>query len=234
MFAKTIIDSDAFLDMPMSARLLYYDLGMRADDDGFVNSPKKIQRVIGCSDDDIKLLIAKKFIIPFESGVVVVKHWKINNFIRSDRYNETKYKQEKSMLQLDENMAYRLTSGIPNGNQLGDERSTQVSLGKVNLITIADVKKFYEDNGFGMLVISVLNDINSFLDDGVEPELIIQAMKDSIDNGVHKWVYTKKILSDCLINKVITLEQFQIRQREKEANKTRQYEKPKADKYADW
>jgi hypothetical protein len=130
MFAKTIIDSDAFLDMPMSARLLYYDLGMRADDDGFVNSPKKIQRVIGASDDDMKLLIAKKFIIPFESGVVVVKHWKINNFIRSDRYSETKYKVEKSMLELDENMSYRLTSGIPGDVPLVGERDTQVRLGK--------------------------------------------------------------------------------------------------------
>lgn len=133
MFAKTIIDSDAFLDMPMSARLLYYDLGMRADDDGFVNSPKKIQRVVGASDDDMKLLIAKKFIIPFESGVVVVKHWKINNFIRSDRYIETKYKVEKSMLELDENNSYRLTTGIPHGSQLVGERDTQVRLGKGSL-----------------------------------------------------------------------------------------------------
>jgi hypothetical protein len=130
MFAKTIIDSDAFLDMPMSARLLYYDLGMRADDDGFVNSPKKIQRVVGASDDDMKLLIAKKFIIPFESGVMVVKHWKINNFIRSDRYIETKYKVEKSMLELDENNSYRLTTGIPHGSQLVGERDTQDRLGK--------------------------------------------------------------------------------------------------------
>lgn len=73
MFAKTIIDSDNFLDMPMSSRLLYYDLSMRADDDGFVNSPKKIMRITGANDDDLKILIAKNFIIPFESGVVVIK-----------------------------------------------------------------------------------------------------------------------------------------------------------------
>ena len=83
MFAKTIIDSDAFLDMPLSSQALYFHLNMRADDDGFVNSPKKIQRLIGCTDDDFKLLIAKSFIIPFESGVVVIKHWRINNYIRS-------------------------------------------------------------------------------------------------------------------------------------------------------
>ena len=84
MFAKTIIDSDSFLDMPVSARLLYYDLGMRADDDGFVNSPKKIMKMIGATQDDLSILILKKFIIPFESGVVVIKHWKIHNYIRKD------------------------------------------------------------------------------------------------------------------------------------------------------
>ena len=124
MFAKTIIDSDAFLEMPVSARLLYYDLSMRADDDGFLNNPKKIQRMIGCSEDDLKLLIAKNFIIPFESGVVVIKHWKIHNYIRNDRYKETVYKEEKALLETKENKAYTL--GIPNGYQM----DTQVRLGE--------------------------------------------------------------------------------------------------------
>ena len=84
MFAKTIIDSDAFLDMPMSARLLYYDLAMRADDDGFINSPKKIMRFVGASMDDLNILAIRKFIIPFDNGVVVIKHWRIHNYIRKD------------------------------------------------------------------------------------------------------------------------------------------------------
>lgn len=108
MFALTMVDSDAFLDMPTSTRLLYYDLGMRADDDGFVNAPKKICRMTGASEDDLKMLIAKKFIIGFESGVVVVKHWKINNTIRKDCYNETKYIEEKAMLDIDEKGGYSL------------------------------------------------------------------------------------------------------------------------------
>ena len=87
MFAKTIIDSDAFLDMPMSARLLYYDLAMRADDDGFINSPKKIMRFVGASMDDLNILAIRKFIIPFDNGVVVIKHWRIHNYIRKDRYS---------------------------------------------------------------------------------------------------------------------------------------------------
>jgi hypothetical protein len=82
MFAKIIIDSDAFLDMPLSTQALYFHLSMRADDDGFINNPKKIQRTIGATDDDFKLLIAKHFVIPFDSGVVVIKHWKIHNYIQ--------------------------------------------------------------------------------------------------------------------------------------------------------
>ena len=127
MFAKTIIDSDAFLDMPLSAQALYFHLAMRADDDGFINNPKKIQRMIGGSDDDLKLLIAKHFIIPFESGIVVIKHWKIHNYIRNDRYKETVYKEEKNALQVKGNGSYTL--GIPNGYQM----DTQVRLGKDRL-----------------------------------------------------------------------------------------------------
>lgn len=132
MFAKTIIDSDAFLEMPTTSQLLYFHLAMRADDDGFVNKPKSLMRMVGCKDDDLKLLFVKKFLIPFESGVVVIKHWKIHNYIRKDTYTETKYKEEKSTLELDENSAYRLAD--PSPLQIRDESvtgsSTQVRLGK--------------------------------------------------------------------------------------------------------
>lgn len=144
MFAKTIIDSDAFIDMPLSTQALYFHLSMRADDDGFLNNPKKIQRMVGCSDDDLKILIGKRFIIPFESGVVVIKHWRIHNYIRSDRYKETVYKEEKNQLYLKENGSYTLSKeeavpaleddvipfGIPDDNQLVYQMDTQVRLGK--------------------------------------------------------------------------------------------------------
>ena len=135
MFAKTIVDSDMFIDMPMSARLLYYDLAMRADDDGFVNSPKKIMRFVGASMDDMNVLIAKQFIIPFESGVVVIKHWKIHNYIRKDTYKETPYKLEKSLLGMDENNSYTLENECPSTarGRLVDEPSTQDRLGKDRL-----------------------------------------------------------------------------------------------------
>ena len=112
MFAKTIVTSDAFLDMPLSARCLYFTLGMFADDDGFVNNPKSIMRQTGACTDDLNLLLVKKFLIAFESGVIVIKHWRINNYLRSDRYSETKYIEEKSQLELDKNGAY-VMSGIP-------------------------------------------------------------------------------------------------------------------------
>ena len=135
MFAKTIVDSDMFIDMPMSARLLYYDLAMRADDDGFVNSPKKIMKFVGASVDDMNVLIAKQFIIPFESGVVVIKHWRIHNYIRKDTYKETPYKDEKALLYLDENNGYRLENECPSTNRQRtvNEPSTQDRLGKDRL-----------------------------------------------------------------------------------------------------
>lgn len=128
MFAKTIIDSDAFLDMPLSTQALYFHLSMRADDEGFINNPKKLQRMIGASDDDLKLLILKNFIIPFESGIVVIKHWRIHNYIRGDRLHETKYVEEKVLLSVKENGAYTLRQS--NDSQLADSRYTEVRLGK--------------------------------------------------------------------------------------------------------
>ena len=132
MFAKTIIDSDAFLEMPHTTQLLYFHLSMRADDDGFVNNAKNIMRMASCKDDDITILMAKKFIIPFESGVCVIKHWKIHNYIQKDRYTETKYKNEKSMLFLDENKAYTLSKN-EECIQSVHEMDTQVRLGKIRL-----------------------------------------------------------------------------------------------------
>lgn len=127
MFAKTIIDSDAFIDMPLSTQALYFHLSMRADDDGFINNPKKITRMIGASDDDFKVLCLKKFIMPFESGVVVIKHWKIHNYIPKDRYKPTVYTEEKTMLEAKENGAYTLCiQDIYN-------MDTQVKLGKSSL-----------------------------------------------------------------------------------------------------
>ncbi len=127
MFSKKITDTDTFLDMPLSSQALYFHLNMHADDDGFVSNAKTIKRMIGSSDDDLKLLLTKQFIFAFESGVVVIKDWKIHNYIRKDTYNTTIYGDEKEQLEQDANGSYTLRL------RAVDEPSTQVRLGKVRL-----------------------------------------------------------------------------------------------------
>lgn len=115
MFDKQITNSDDFIEMPATSQNLYFHLSMNADDDGFVNNWKSVMRLVGSKEDDLKVLVAKQYIIPFDSGVIVIKHWRINNLLRKDRYNETKYQIEMSQLYTDENMVYqRLTSGCHN------------------------------------------------------------------------------------------------------------------------
>ena len=169
MFAKTIIDSDAFLDMPISARLLYYDLGMRADDDGFVNSPKKIMKMIGATNDDMNILILRKFVIAFESGVIVIKHWRINNYLRSDRYHKTLYVKEKEQLEVDDKGNYhfkddvgipKLESGIPSTVDLGKDSIGKDRLGKDSIEsscakrftppTVEEVRAYCNEKGYAV------------------------------------------------------------------------------------
>ena len=141
MFAKTIVLSDAFLDMPMSTRNLYFTLGMVADDDGFVNSPRAVMRQIGATDDDMKLLLAKKFVLIFDSGVIVIKHWRINNYLQKDRYNGTKYIEEKASLEVNAKGAYELTgnvytedvSNMYTQDRLGKDRLDKDSINKKNI-----------------------------------------------------------------------------------------------------
>jgi hypothetical protein len=140
MFSKTIIDSDAFLDMPQSTQLLYFQLSMRADDDGFINNPKAILRNIGCKDGDLKILCSKKFVIPFDSGVIVIKHWRIHNYIQKDRYHETKYKLEKSTLELDENGAY--TKCIQDVYKM--DTQVRLELGKDSIEIREDKKRVFQ------------------------------------------------------------------------------------------
>lgn len=133
MFAKTIIDSDAFLDMPLSTQALYFHLSMRADDEGFINNPKKIQRMIGALEDDLKLLIVKRFIIPFDSGVVVIKHWRIHNYIRADRLVETNYQEEKALLSVKENGSYTLNGEIAEIEKLDAKDARKIAYAKSTL-----------------------------------------------------------------------------------------------------
>jgi len=187
MFAKSIIDSDAFLDMPMSTQTLYFHLSMRADDDGFINNPKKIQRMIGATDDDLKLLIAKNFIIVFESGVIVIKHWKIHNYIRNDRYKPTNYQEEKALLSIKDNGSYSL--GIPNGYQM----DTQVRLGK-DSIGYREIYESYE-NQIGILNPMDFEKIDKLIDKYGEDK-VKEAINIASNNNGKSINYIKTILSN--------------------------------------
>ena len=118
MFDKIITNDDNFLEMPNSTQALYFHLSMNADDDGFVNNWKSIMKITGTKEDDLKILISKSYLIPFDSGIIVIKHWRINNYLRGDRYRPTQFQKEFNMLENHENKAYQLKSewstiGIP-------------------------------------------------------------------------------------------------------------------------
>lgn len=168
MFTQKIIDSDPFLDMPLSTQALYFHLNMRADDDGFINNPKRIQRTIGASEDDLKLLLAKRFVIGFENGVIVIKHWRMHNTLRKDRYNPTQYQEEFSKLEIKDNNSYTeklpeapeilelpesntvATTWQPNGNQVEPQYSIdkyskeERSINSASQPSKADVEAFFE------------------------------------------------------------------------------------------
>ena len=175
MFSRKIVLSDAFLDMPMSARCLYFTLSMLADDDGFVDAPKSIMRQCGASQDDMGILLAKRFVLNFESGVVVIKHWLINNYLRSDRYTETTYLEEKSTLCIDENGAYTekesyeplpetvgelvgiptgIPTGIPSIDKDSKDKSSKEKNGKKGV--------FQEFAGENKALLEALKEFNSF------------------------------------------------------------------------
>lgn len=171
MFAKSIVLTDAFLDMPMSARCLYFTLSMLADDDGFVGSPKSIMRQCGASQDDMMILLTKRYVLSFDSGVLVIKHWLINNYLRPDRYHPTTYQEELAMLTTDEKGAYReadpvgipggipdvsnmdpewIQNGNPDKNRLDKNRSDKVRKEKKRFTppTLEEVKAYVRENGY--------------------------------------------------------------------------------------
>lgn len=154
MFTMQIVDSDAFLDMPLSAQALYFHLNMRADDDGFINNPRKIQRMINASDDDFRLLITKRFVLVFESGVIVIKHWRMHNYIGKNRYHPTQYQQELAQLGIKDNGAYTEAGNMlpedvspgfderrNNGETMENKCPAEVSIGKDSLGKVSLGKK---------------------------------------------------------------------------------------------
>ena len=162
MFAKSIVLSDVFLDMPMSARCLYFTLGMLADDEGFIGNPKSIMRQCGATDDDMRILLAKRYVLGFESGVIVIKHWKMNNYLQNDRIQSTTYLDEKDTLEIDNKGAYteKNTECIQNvykmypqyrlGKDSIDKNSIGKSTKKFTPPTLEEVKIYVEENNYNV------------------------------------------------------------------------------------
>lgn len=145
-----IVDTDAFLDMPLSTQALYFHLAMRADDDGFVSNPKKIIRMLGVQDDELKVLFSKKFILGFENGVIVIKHWKIHNYIQNDRYTPTTYVEELAKLSIKENGGYKMdTDCIQIGDtgkvREGKDRLVKVSVSRFTPPTLEEVINYCKE-----------------------------------------------------------------------------------------
>ena len=209
MFSKTIIDSDAFLDMSLSTQALYFHLSMRADDDGFVNNPKKIQRMIGAGDDELKMLIAKRFIIPFESGICVIKHWRIHNYIQKDRYKETVYKEEKSHLILKENKSYKYVDTPCIQNVSSSE--TQIRLDKTrvdknrleenrleieeNIEICRQLSSIWTSNGYGTLNKTLLDKLLADIEI-YSLEWVIKAIEIGNQKGKRSYSYLRGILEN--------------------------------------
>ncbi|MGU8065517.1 conserved phage C-terminal domain-containing protein [Streptococcus suis] len=162
MFSKKITETDRFLEMPLSSQALYFHLNMGADDEGFIDKAKTIQRTIGASDDDMKLLIAKGFLLPFDSGVVVIRHWRIHNYIRSDRFQSTIHQDEKKQIDFDATKTANIkpiSNVIPNGYQMDTQvRLVEGSLDKVSLDYLSPVTNELEDDIPYKEIISHLNE----------------------------------------------------------------------------
>lgn len=196
MFTMKIVDTDAFLDMPLSTQCLYFHLNMRADDDGFIGNPKRIEKIIGANDDDLKLLIAKRFVILFDDGVIVIKHWRMHNTLSRDRYIETSYTDEKKKLLLKDNGSYSLT----NGNSIDDTKLIERSNRQTQNRRKIDVQKTHSDKGIG-------------LDKDLELDLDIELDKDK-EKDINDLIVSKDTIRQTDVQRIIdewnTLEEFGI------------------------
>ena len=191
MFNNSVVGSDSFLEMPDSSQNLYFHLSMRADDDGFVDNWKSIMRMTGKKEDDLKILISKSFILPFESGILVIKHWKLNNYIQKDRYKETIHTSEKALLTTDENNVYMLdTNCIPSIDKSSIDKSSidESSCSNQN----AEIIKCYEEN-IGLITPATAEILFSYND--IDYKMIIEAIKIASINNKRNCRYIQGILN---------------------------------------
>ena len=193
MFAKTIVLSDEFLDMPATSRCLYFTLSMLADDDGFVNNPKSIMRQCSATQDDLAILLTKRFVLGFDDGVLVIKHWRINNYLRADRYTPTKYTEQMSTLRIEDNGAYTEKDlGIPVGIPVGipsidknrlDKNSKEILSSNEEAKEIIDYLNSKCNTRYRANTESTRKHINARLKEGYT----VEDFKQVIDTKVAEW-----------------------------------------------
>lgn len=181
MFRLDVLETDAFMEMPLTTQALYFWLGLKADDDGFIGNPNMVTRNVGASSDDLKLLIAKGFLIQFADGVVVVKHWRMHNTLSANRYKETKYLEDKSILKIKDNKAYSLNSGNPidDSHQITmGSRQTEKDEQKTNNRRTIDEQKTKKDEQ----KTNTDKDIDIDIDLGKDKDLVINNLEDDDDS----------------------------------------------------
>lgn len=213
MFSNSVVQSDEFLEMPDSSQNLYFHLSMQADDDGFVDKWKSIMRMTGKKEDDLKILIAKSFVIPFDTGVLVIRHWRLNNYLQKDRYKETIYKDEKSRLTIDKSNVYNLDTECihsidknridkisieKNSKEKEQEESESCGDGFQEDESCKDgfqkVSKFYEEN-INLLTPYTSKLLEDFTDE-LGAELVIYSMQLAVEANVRTIKYIKAILNN--------------------------------------
>lgn len=214
MFNNLVIGSDDFLEMPDSSQNLYFHLSMNADDDGFVDKWKSIMRMTGKKDDDLKILIAKSFVIPFDSGLIVIRHWRLNNYIQKDRYKETIYKAEKALLQVDENNVYNLDTDCIQNVSSDKNRLDKISIEKNssssenNILYNQDIEKLQEImlETLGTTNINNIKECINYLDK-LPLELIEYALRKTARINKPSWQYAIPILEGYIEKKFKTVKE---------------------------
>ncbi len=228
MFSKEITTSDLFVDMPASTQLLYFHLGMEADDEGFIGNARMLGRAYGASNDDLKLLQAKGFIIVFESGVTVVKDWNLNNQIRKDRLKPTIYQAEKSLLTLDNTGVYQLdnqmTTKCP--HRLGKDRIGEYRIDEDRKVTppLVIISGIYQSK-IGVIDGDQFQQLTEYVTlDGMDVDVVIRAITEAADNGKRNFKYILAILRNWKQNGITTIVQVEERERQRIEQKANSYQ----------
>ena len=223
MFDKSITNSDDFLAMPSSTQNLYFHLSMNADDDGFINNWKSIIKLTSSTEDDLKLLIMKSYIIPFESGVIVIKHWRINNFLRKDRYKATNFKKEYNQLFLKENQEYALrsTNGQPSIDKNSIDNSSTNIYNYILTTTTTSITREQFLNDIEHLFNRILNgEEQRFFTEIEINDVTLYAIKEAGKQNKLNVKYIEKIIKDCKQKGITTKEQIEKRELEFEKSKS--------------